>query len=177
MFVIALPLIAALAILNGDWDPLGAIFLALLWLLYVAMFGRRKGERASHVANVMSGDIPHTGPPERSTARLNPQRRSVSKRLDDLNQLLAPIALATSEREELPRSGHDCPALARAGHGDPAATPELEQPLVAQQAQGTEDRVAVHAEHRCQVARRRQALARAPINLDLEYGASDNGSI
>lgn len=36
-FVIALPLIAAWAIANGDWDPVGAIFLALLWLLYFGL--------------------------------------------------------------------------------------------------------------------------------------------
>jgi hypothetical protein len=35
--VIALPLIAAWAIVNGDWDPVGAIFLALLWLLYFGL--------------------------------------------------------------------------------------------------------------------------------------------
>ena len=36
-FEIALPLIAGWAIVNGDWDPVGAIFLALLWLLYFAL--------------------------------------------------------------------------------------------------------------------------------------------
>jgi fatty acid desaturase len=36
-FVIALPLIAAWAIVNGDWDPVGAIFLGLLWLLYFGL--------------------------------------------------------------------------------------------------------------------------------------------
>jgi hypothetical protein len=36
-FVIALPLIAAWAIVSGDWDPVGAIFLALLWLLYLGV--------------------------------------------------------------------------------------------------------------------------------------------
>jgi hypothetical protein len=48
-FVIALPLIAFWAILNGEWDPVGAVFVALLWLLYLALLrwhrapsGRRK---------------------------------------------------------------------------------------------------------------------------------------
>src|SRR3954447_138509 len=36
-FVIALPLIAAWAIATGDWDPVGVIFLTLLWLLYVGL--------------------------------------------------------------------------------------------------------------------------------------------
>src|SRR6266516_4289832 len=37
MFVIALPLIAAWAIVKGEWDPVGALFVALLWLLYFAL--------------------------------------------------------------------------------------------------------------------------------------------
>ena len=36
-FLIAAPLIAAWAIIDGEWDPLGAIFLALLWLLYFTL--------------------------------------------------------------------------------------------------------------------------------------------
>jgi hypothetical protein len=35
--LIAAPLIAAWAIAIGDWDPLGAIFLALLWLFYLTL--------------------------------------------------------------------------------------------------------------------------------------------
>ena len=54
MFVIALPLIAVWASVKGDWDPVGAVFLALLWLLYLALLrwhyraktrGRRKTRR------------------------------------------------------------------------------------------------------------------------------------
>jgi hypothetical protein len=36
-FLIAAPLIAAWAILSGDWDPLGAASLVLLCLFYVAL--------------------------------------------------------------------------------------------------------------------------------------------
>jgi len=43
-FVIALPLIVAWAIASGDWDPVGTIFLALLWLLY---FGLLRWHRAA----------------------------------------------------------------------------------------------------------------------------------
>jgi hypothetical protein len=35
-FLIAAPLIAVWAIVKGEWDPVG-IFLALLWLLYLAL--------------------------------------------------------------------------------------------------------------------------------------------
>jgi MFS family permease len=37
MFVIALPLIAVWNVIKGDWDPVGAIFVAFLWLLYLAL--------------------------------------------------------------------------------------------------------------------------------------------
>jgi hypothetical protein len=36
-FLVTTPLIAAWAILHGNWDPLSAIFLALLWLIYFAL--------------------------------------------------------------------------------------------------------------------------------------------
>jgi hypothetical protein len=37
MFVIALPLIAGWATLNGDFDPVGATFVFVLWLFYLAL--------------------------------------------------------------------------------------------------------------------------------------------
>ncbi len=37
MYLIALPLIAAWAIARGEWDPVGGISLAVLWLLYLAL--------------------------------------------------------------------------------------------------------------------------------------------
>ena len=36
-FLIAAPLIALWAILRGEWDPVGAASVALLWLLYFAL--------------------------------------------------------------------------------------------------------------------------------------------
>ena len=37
MFVIALPVIAVWASVRGDWDPVGAVFVGLLCLLYLAL--------------------------------------------------------------------------------------------------------------------------------------------
>jgi len=37
MFVIAVPLIAVLAIVKGDWDSVGAILVSLLWLIYLTL--------------------------------------------------------------------------------------------------------------------------------------------
>jgi hypothetical protein len=58
-FLIALPLIAAWAILKGDWDPVGAIYVALIWLLYLALLrwhrrARRQQARAAQVGRITS---------------------------------------------------------------------------------------------------------------------------
>jgi len=105
-----------------------------------------------------------------------------------------------SKRNELPRPRENRSLFLRAGHGDPTTTSKLEQPFVAQEPQGTEDGVPVHAEHRRQIARRRQALAWAgfsvtdcspklgghllvqferfaAIDLDLKHGAIHNSFI
>lgn len=37
VFVIALPLIAVWASVRGEWDPLGAVSVGLLWLLYLCL--------------------------------------------------------------------------------------------------------------------------------------------
>ena len=37
MFVIALPVIAAWESVKGDWEPVGAVFVGLLWLLCLAL--------------------------------------------------------------------------------------------------------------------------------------------
>jgi hypothetical protein len=37
MFVIAAPVIAVWASVNGDWDPSGAVLLGVLWLVYAAL--------------------------------------------------------------------------------------------------------------------------------------------
>jgi hypothetical protein len=37
MFVIALPVIAVWESVKGNWDPVGAVFVGLLWLLYLAL--------------------------------------------------------------------------------------------------------------------------------------------
>jgi len=65
-FVIALPLIAAWAIVNGDWDPVGAIFLALLWLLYFGLlrwhWAAKGRARQRNRLLVRSSDIPEHWP-------------------------------------------------------------------------------------------------------------------
>jgi hypothetical protein len=126
--------------------------------------------------------------------------RASRKRLDDLNELLGPIALLASEFNKLLRAGNNSAAFSRSGDSDPTTAAELEQPLLAQQTQSAEDGVPVHTEHGCEVARRRQALARpcltlgdgapqlgsnlivesqclAAVDLDLEHGTRNTSFI
>jgi hypothetical protein len=46
--LIAAPLIAAWAIVQREWDPLGVIFLALLWLLYFVLLRWHSRAKAHH---------------------------------------------------------------------------------------------------------------------------------
>jgi hypothetical protein len=46
--LIAAPLIAAWALITGEWDWLGAIFLALLWLLYFGLLRWHLRSKAYH---------------------------------------------------------------------------------------------------------------------------------
>jgi hypothetical protein len=58
-------------------------------------------------------------------------RQSLGRALDDLDELVDAVALATGELDELPRSLHDRAPLGRPCDRDAPAAPELEQPLVA----------------------------------------------
>jgi hypothetical protein len=65
MFVIALPVIAVWASVEGEWDPVGAVSVGLLWLLYLGCCdgttARRLGFEA-RIAGKPSSDIPERWP-------------------------------------------------------------------------------------------------------------------
>jgi hypothetical protein len=57
MFVVALPVVAVWAIIDGEWDPVGAVFVALIWLLYLALLwwhyrAKSRAVRDDHAAGV-----------------------------------------------------------------------------------------------------------------------------
>jgi hypothetical protein len=79
--------------------------------------------------------------------------------VDELDQLLAPIAVLAGERDEFARERRDRAAVRRSRHRDAATAPELEQSLVAQRAERSQHRVRVYADHAGQVLRGRQPLA------------------
>src|SRR5947209_712237 len=80
--------------------------------------------------------------------------------LDQLDELVPAVAVFACESNELLHLGQDCAPVGRADDGDPAAAPELQEPLVAQDAQRAEHGVAVHAENGGEVHRGRKPLAR-----------------
>ena len=125
---------------------------------------------------------------------------SLAEAFDDADELVGAVAVLTGETDEVFGAGDDGAALGAAGDGDAAAAPELEQPLLAQEAEGPQDGVGVDLEHRGEIARGWEALAglcfavgdRAPdfgrdllvefgrlvaVDLDTDHGASNSSPI
>src|SRR3984957_8277937 len=86
--------------------------------------------------------------------------------LDDLDDLIGPIALSLGQSDQL-----SCPRNQQAfgrsvsGDGDPPPSAKLQEPLVPEYPQGTEDGIGVDPEHRGQVPGRWKALARTRFTL------------
>src|SRR5262249_42699491 len=89
----------------------------------------------------------------------------------DLDELVRPVALETGEVDQLLGAADDGASFGCAGDGDAAAAAELEQALVAKQAERPEDGVRVDAEDGGEILGGRGARAR----LRLAFGdrASD----
>src|ERR1700722_5513430 len=85
--------------------------------------------------------------------------------LDHGDELCGLVALLASEGHELSHFAHHGASLWSPGDGDATASPELEQPLVPQLAQGPEHRVLVDAEHGREVLRQRHPLSRSRLAI------------
>jgi len=119
--------------------------------------------------------------------------------LDDLGELVRPIAVLACELDELSRACDDRASLRSAGDGDAAASPEFEQPLVSEHSQRSEHGVRVDAEYGGEVFCRGEALSglrlavcdRTPdfasdlfvqvgriclVDLDIQHGASHSSA-
>jgi len=113
--------------------------------------------------------------------------------LDHSNQFVGAVALLAREAHKLTRARDNRTAFRRAGDGDAAAAPELEQALVSKRAEGAEHGVRVDAEHGGEILRWRKTLRRSclavgncppdlgrnlnvqlrqlfPVDLDTEHG-------
>lgn len=115
---------------------------------------------------------------------------------DEVDELVRAVAVATAELHELSGLGEDGPALGGTGDVDTAPAPEIQQTLVTQQPERSQDSVGVDLEHGGEVpgggeslSRRRLALGdgaaylardlfmqdhgSVPVDLDIQHGASD----
>jgi hypothetical protein len=87
------------------------------------------------------------------------------KLLDELDQLVGPIALAPGELDQLASSRNDRACFWRPGDGDATTTAEVEQPFITEGPHGPQDRVPVDAEHSREIAGRRQPLPRLCLTI------------
>ena len=120
--------------------------------------------------------------------------------LDQLDELVAGVAVLAGVADELAGPGQDGTPVSGSGHGDAPAPAELQQALIAQHAQGTQHGVGIDVQHRRQVPGPRQPLAGADlpvrdrpadaganlviqrqgitaIQVDLQHNASDNSTM
>src|SRR6202035_5819633 len=80
--------------------------------------------------------------------------------LQELYEFCAGVAARTAEPEQLDRLADHLHARWGPGHARAKPPAKLQKTLVSQQPQRTEHRIGVHAQNSCEVACRRQALAR-----------------
>jgi len=78
--------------------------------------------------------------------------------LDHGDEFVDGVSLRAGEVDQLPHLLHDGTAFGCPGHGDTAAAPKLEQPLVLKQPQRAQDSVRVDAEHGREVSGRWESL-------------------
>ncbi len=94
-----------------------------------------------------------------ATATIDALRTGLRESSQDLDELAALVSLLPCELEQLRRFRQDHALLRGPGDGDAAPTPELEEAFGAQDTQGAEDGVRVHAEDRCEITGGRKSLA------------------
>ena len=94
------------------------------------------------------------------------------KFLDDAEQVLPSVPLQPCDLDKVLRlHEHDALRPRSAGNGHASATAELEQPFVAQEAQGAQNRVRVHPQNGREVMSRRQPFT--GCRLSVGDGLSD----
>ena len=66
--------------------------------------------------------------------------------LDDLDDLIAAVALGTAILDEVPHPLDNCALLRSSGNRDSSTSLEIEEPFLSKDVEGTKHRVLVHAE-------------------------------
>jgi hypothetical protein len=79
--------------------------------------------------------------------------------LDDLDEFVSAVTLASGQTNQLPGlCDEDGPFRGIAHHGDTSSSPELKETFLTQDAKGTKDGVRVDFEHGCEVSCRRKPI-------------------
>jgi hypothetical protein len=97
------------------------------------------------------------------TDRLHPGRGL--DRADQIDELVAPAAIAPGELDQLAHARVELALLWRRDDRDAPTTPDFEQPLVPKLPERREDGVSVHLQHGGQVHCGREPLAWAGLSL------------
>ncbi len=79
------------------------------------------------------------------------------------HQFIAAETVVASEQEQCLGLSHHNSPLGLSDHGNASSSPELQEPLVSQDAQGSQNGVRMDAEYRGHVLGRRQALTRTHV--------------
>jgi hypothetical protein len=95
--------------------------------------------------------------------RLDPARGL--DRADQIHELVAPAAMAPGELDEVAHARVELALLWRRDDRNAPAAPDLEQPLVPKLPERAEDGVSVHLQHRGEVKRGREPLARPSLPI------------
>jgi hypothetical protein len=86
-------------------------------------------------------------------------------RADQIDELVAPAAMASGELDELAYARVKLALLWRCDDRDALTAPDLEQPLVPKLPERAEDGVSIHLQHGGQVQRGREPLARVGLSV------------
>jgi hypothetical protein len=86
-------------------------------------------------------------------------------RANQLDEFVASAAVAAGELDQLPHARVDLALLWRRDDRGAPAAPDLEQPLVPKLPERAKDGVSVHLQHRGQVERGREPLAREGLSI------------
>jgi hypothetical protein len=86
--------------------------------------------------------------------------RTSRKALDDLYDLVGPIALDPTELDQIVDSIHDGTSLGSSGHGDATTSLEVEETFITEDVKSTQHGVLVDPEHGSHVLGQREALSR-----------------
>jgi len=117
----------------------------------------RFNQRRSRIRISQPLEAQHAGQRDGTRRRLD--------RADQIDELVAPEAMAAGELDELAHARVELALLRRRDDRDASTAPDLEQPLVSKLSECAEDGISVHVQHGGEVERGREPFARAGLSV------------